>query len=479
MRSCLAALVLAVLALLIRLTVGPLTIDDAYITFRYSRNIATGLGFVYNPGEHVLGTTTPLYALLLAGWYAVDFHDLSRVALVLNAVADSATVLMLVYVGRLLGLPSPWPLLAGGLFAIAPASVNFATAGMETSVFIALVFGAAIADASRRPSLAAFLAGLATLTRPEGLLMAALILGRHVLQLRWPPLRPGLIFAATVLPWYTFAQLYFGLPWSQSVVAKAVSYDVGSLANVLSTARTVGIPLLWALLTLPLVPAALRHLRKHGECWPLAAFAPLLIAGYTVVAFVPMRIFHWYFMPALPFALLGAGLALQRATAKLRAPLPLLVVLTVALSVLFGLNLWRDARYSPLEPLGVRPMREEAFLAAVEFLRPRLGPETLVALPEFGAFGYATESRILDTVGLVSPQATRYYPLPAEFSHPRAMPPGLIQRERPDYLVGLDQYFDPLLVDAGWFQHDYRLLTSFDMPIWVSRVVLVYERVGD
>ncbi len=37
----------------------PNTVDDAYTTFRYARNLVNGLGFVYNPGEHVLGTTTP------------------------------------------------------------------------------------------------------------------------------------------------------------------------------------------------------------------------------------------------------------------------------------------------------------------------------------------------------------------------------------------------------------------------------------
>ncbi|UCC50204.1 MAG: hypothetical protein JSV68_13935, partial [Anaerolineaceae bacterium] len=45
----------------------PTPFDDAYITYRYARNIALGRGFVYNVGEPVLGTTTPLYTLLLAG----------------------------------------------------------------------------------------------------------------------------------------------------------------------------------------------------------------------------------------------------------------------------------------------------------------------------------------------------------------------------------------------------------------------------
>ena len=40
--------------------------DDAFITMRYAANLAAGKGFVYNAGQRVLGTTSPLFALLLA-----------------------------------------------------------------------------------------------------------------------------------------------------------------------------------------------------------------------------------------------------------------------------------------------------------------------------------------------------------------------------------------------------------------------------
>src|SRR2546426_10764456 len=42
------------------------TLEDAFITFRYAENLVLGNGFVYNVGERVLGTTTPLLGLLLA-----------------------------------------------------------------------------------------------------------------------------------------------------------------------------------------------------------------------------------------------------------------------------------------------------------------------------------------------------------------------------------------------------------------------------
>ena len=52
-------------------------VDDPYITYRYARNLAEGRGFIYNPDERVLGTTAPLYAMLLAlGGLATDDYPL-------------------------------------------------------------------------------------------------------------------------------------------------------------------------------------------------------------------------------------------------------------------------------------------------------------------------------------------------------------------------------------------------------------------
>jgi arabinofuranosyltransferase len=41
------------------------TLDDAYITFRYARNCARGVGLVYNPGEYVKGYSNTLLTLLM------------------------------------------------------------------------------------------------------------------------------------------------------------------------------------------------------------------------------------------------------------------------------------------------------------------------------------------------------------------------------------------------------------------------------
>lgn len=87
------------LALTARLTPGLRTLDDAYITYRYTRNILAGNGFVFNPGERELGTTTPLYTLLLA---AATTHLEKRYSL---ASVTAALAILLIDPLVLDGLP--------------------------------------------------------------------------------------------------------------------------------------------------------------------------------------------------------------------------------------------------------------------------------------------------------------------------------------------------------------------------------------
>src|SRR3990172_2277897 len=68
--------------------------DDPFITYRYANNLMHGGGFVYNPGERVLSTTTPLFTLLLAALGRL-WPDLPRLANLLGAISLAAGGLLL------------------------------------------------------------------------------------------------------------------------------------------------------------------------------------------------------------------------------------------------------------------------------------------------------------------------------------------------------------------------------------------------
>ncbi len=491
---------LATTALFARLSVGPLIIDDAYITFRYARNVAEGIGFVYNPGEHVLGTTTPLYTLILSALYRVVGGDLPHLAVALNAIADAGTTILIFWLIQRLDLGPAWGSLACVLFALSPLMIGYAAGGMESSLFTFLVVGAAAADLGDNPAFAGLAAGLATLTRPEGILIGALILARHLIARRAPPASMVLALLLPVVPWLIFAFWWFGSPIPHSVVAKAVAYqNLPAFANGLWLLIYFGLPgsspfqlllanppvpapvglvvsgVLLVLVTVRL-PRLVRHLRQMPHAWPLTVFAPALATAYAVSGLKGVPMFQWYLVPLLPFFTIGI-VALMRCITR---PLPRLATILTAMLLVgwtaLGLNLGRDVQRGPLAPLGVNLVREDAYAEAARLLGPRLTQQSLVALPEIGAFGYATRARILDTVGLVSPEATRYYPLPVGFTGENAVPSALIRDTWPDFIVGHDRYLQPPLLNAAWFRRDYRLVATIPARIWNGSQVLVYER---
>jgi len=114
----------------------------------------------------------------------------------------------------------------------------------------------------------------------------------------------------------------------------------------------------------------------------------------------------------------------------------------------FGLNLSRNPARPFFAPLSVWDEREQLYRQAALFLQPLLSPESVVAASEIGALGYYCDCRILDTVGLVSPQALAYYPLPPEDTPAlNAIPEGLIQDQRPEFVVSLEVFVRETLLD--------------------------------
>lgn len=218
----------------LRLHQPPNTVDDAYITFRYARNIATGVGFVYNAGERVLGTTTPAYALLLAAASRLaGFYDYPRLALLLNTLINALSFgVVLRLATRLTGLP--WVGLGAALlFAIEGRGLDFATGGMEAGFNQLAVLSTFLLLLENRTRWAAVTLGLALLIRPDGINLAAAFFGvlgleslRHKRPLPWVE---GAIFSAVVLPWVAFATAYFGNFIPQSILAKSELYRTPEL----------------------------------------------------------------------------------------------------------------------------------------------------------------------------------------------------------------------------------------------------------
>lgn len=490
-RQDLLLLVPALVALAVRLFTGPHPIDDAYITFRYARNLADGLGLVYNPGEWVLGTTAPLWALILSGGYRLGLTNLPWLATALSGVCDAVTAAILVRLAMRMGWATLGASLVGLAWAVNPMSIGFATGGMETSLFVLLALSALTLTASRRYVVwAAALSGLATLVRPEGALLAAVVVGwtfvvqrRHTLVTIGAAGVPigvaGLVLLAT-----------YGSPLPHSVAAKQVAYlPAWPFENAAALLVQAGLPG-WSTYLLAMLPSGagfllaavglvtlvviarrgMLSLQRDGLAWqPFAAFAALYFAFYVVVGFRGVRLFPWYLVPLEPFYLLAAAAGLARVRNTTFAWLAAALVVWQ----LPAIN-WRE----PLLPAGLDLAREDLYLSVGHSLATSLPADAVIAAPEIGALGYASNLRVLDTVGLISPAALPYYPLPADqFVTDSAIPARLIDDRQPDAVVTLDAFAARSLLPDPVFQRDYRLEAQYSAPVWQSQQLLLFRRV--
>ena len=124
-----------------------LTLEDAFITFRYADNISAGKGFVYNQGEHVLGTTTPLWTLVLAAARSAGATDPVASSRTAGIMCDIATLALLAFVFRKKG---DFLFIATAMMvAVSPGVVTMSVSGMETPLLL-LLMTAALAGHERR-----------------------------------------------------------------------------------------------------------------------------------------------------------------------------------------------------------------------------------------------------------------------------------------------------------------------------------------
>lgn len=200
--------------------------DDAYISFRYVRNLVQGQGLVYNPGERVEGYTNFLWVVLLAPFAALGL-DLALVSIALTLICMVATVGLTAALVRRFW-PEPERLsfsIASALLALNYVVASYGTSGLETMLGALLVLWA-VERADRGAALSAgVLSILATMTHPDHAIFYVALGATWLFSRdRWRLLlRFALPFVALYLPYFAWRWWYYGDFFPNTYYAKSAN----------------------------------------------------------------------------------------------------------------------------------------------------------------------------------------------------------------------------------------------------------------
>lgn len=422
--------------------------EDYYITYRSSKNLATGHGLVFNHGDKLHTFTSPIGVLLptLASGLTGNSSDTGALWIfrVMCATALGGAAALMTLLTQRLRFPGWAAILAVAWFVTDAKVLDFTINGMETAfmlLFLVYAFWAQLRSDSRQwIHLGIAWAGLMW-TRPDSFIYVALIAGGFWIfndaiasgrsRREWfiVYLKAGLLTTALYLPWLAWSAWYYGTPVPHTITAKSSFGGARTLFGLLLTA--VKLPYLaWksgSSIEHTYLPS---YFMIGQETWPtlliyaargLAATACLLwfipgiglaarvasfifFGAHVYLSYFPYFPFPWYIPNAAVFGTLALAGALARVLelASRYSSRVLQSMGAVAVIVLLGGASWTTWQVA-------RQMRAQQQLIETgnrrqigEWLKEQSSPGDTVFMEPLGYIGYFSGLKTFDFPGMSS-----------------------------------------------------------------------------
>lgn len=386
--------------------------DDLFISLRYADNIANELGAVYNVGEFVEGYTTPLWVFLLGAlaWLGVPLLLTAKLLSLLSGVITLCLLFPLAQVWHIRGEK-----LAVLLLALNSTFAVWSSAAMEMTFFSLFLLAALLLLGRKQWLASGWFFGLATLTRPEGVLW----IGISGLWLLWqsraantlihkllPAIKVGCGAALLVIPHELWRLSYYGelLPntfynkvgLSQAVLWRGVEYLTAAGQDHLFVLAPF---LLFALL----IPMSWHQGR--------ALFCFLIIAqlAYVVLVGGDWMIAYRFLVPIMPLICLMVADVVyvlrdqvqNRTSPVVGIGLIIFILLLHLLNTIYVGNKQQNHTFFTQKwvPDGQK---------IASAIKSHCEPDVSLALFAAGSVGYhAINHPVVDMFGLVTPEVTR------------------------------------------------------------------------
>ncbi len=382
-----------------------LPIDDSWTRMTYIRNFADSFVFEFNSGNPATGATGPLWIALnglLAAVFGLEGESLPVLTKLVGMLFGAISVGLVFRITWQITRSRYVGLLAAAVLAVEPHFGFAAVSGTEVTLFAATSLGASWAFLRGRTRTSGILAALAIAARPEGVLLALLIVGATVARWMWR--RDGAIFEqpqdvrdiawlavpalAVIVAWIAFNWAVTGAALPDSYLATNEVLGLFPLSNLWNVwlGYLHELPFLdglsW-LAGLPLIFLGIYILLKRHtfSAAPLALFALAMVYAAMVTFMRPDT--RWLFEDRR----------------HIDAALPFIVILLFA-GIVRGWQLiwiWKRNR----RPLSERERKSVVITARVAVLALLIAP--LVAIParwDATTVEYSTTSRNSNDTGV-------------------------------------------------------------------------------
>lgn len=399
--------------------------DDAFISFRYAKNLVAGHGLVWNPGERVEGYTNFLWTILMALGLLVGVSPIFWSVLLSLSSLGALVVLTQLIRSRL-----------GPFFGHVPVSIaallctssyvlsNFGTSGLETMFAASLVLAMALAALHERWILAGSLGVAAALCHPDHILFHGALGLARLLEpsaLGWARairvdrarrndlIRFAIPFLAAFVPYFVWRYAYYGDFYPNTYYAKSGGswYLLQGGNYLLITLFSTG--------TFFVVPLALwgAFARRGGVFGRFVLIILPLFCLYTAKIggdFMMGRLL----VPLLPFAFLAGEEGLRDLAERSgRERFPLLVLGSAGLFlaalpirvVKDGEKFWHvsdERSFYPIDELDERGIQSHYRQKASDLKNHVLknGVDPLLGAGNVGVVGFLSGVRIVDLLAL-------------------------------------------------------------------------------
>jgi hypothetical protein len=387
-------------------------VDDSFIGYRYARNLANGLGLVFNRGERVEGYTNFLWVVLLAATSKITPNPVAA-SKVLGTLFNLLVIAVCYYLCRILASEqAPMHGIALAVTATCGLFVVTSAEGLETPLFTMLLCLSAacylrslqLAGSRQLRWLAgsSVLSALLLLTRPDGVLTYGLLWLYAAWKFRGRN-RNLVAFSLPVVsiyaPYFLWRWHYYGFFFPNTFYAKGG----GTLALYSLGAARIGSFLnseCGGLLVVVLV----------GLWVILFPCAETTVVGLVVASRLLFELWSGgvtagnsrFLVPTLPLIWLLIERTVVGWLQACRLGVKGTYLLVAISALLISAQLVRFTRFhrNVMEPEQAGLKR--AHVSAGEWLKANAQPDATVAVGDIGAIGFWSGLRIIDLDGLTN-----------------------------------------------------------------------------